>query len=130
MDETEKAEWHSRKAGTPAADSAGTTRSSRQPEEYYSAGGSARISRYGPYAGRKVTRELVLAPKKSTIKIGNDEIKVADLQFQIAESRNDQFGNFFFAGIFQLVYRKFGNHAAYERRFRVRRRPERTQRVD
>lgn len=34
----------------------------------------------------KVTRELVLAPKKSTIKIGNDEIKVADLQFQIAES--------------------------------------------
>ena len=32
----------------------------------------------------KVTRELVLAPKKSSIKIGNREVPVADLQFQIA----------------------------------------------
>lgn len=32
----------------------------------------------------KVTRELVLAPKKASIKIGNKEVPVADLQFQIA----------------------------------------------
>lgn len=36
-------------------------------------------------AGR-VTRELVLAPKSSTIKIGNETVKVADLSFEIAES--------------------------------------------
>lgn len=32
----------------------------------------------------KVTRELVLAPKKASIKIGNKDVPVADLQFQIA----------------------------------------------
>ena len=32
----------------------------------------------------KETRELELAPKKSSIKIGNREVPVADLQFQIA----------------------------------------------
>jgi len=34
----------------------------------------------------RLTRELVLAPKNSTIKIGNKEVKVADLSYEIAES--------------------------------------------
>ena len=36
-------------------------------------------------AGR-ITRELVLAPKNSSIKIGHETIKVSDLSYQIAES--------------------------------------------
>ncbi len=38
----------------------------------------------GRQEAEKVTRELVLAPKKSSIKIGEKEVPVADLQFQIA----------------------------------------------
>lgn len=34
----------------------------------------------------RATRELVLAPKSASIKIGDDDVKVSDLQFQIAES--------------------------------------------
>lgn len=36
-------------------------------------------------AGR-ITREMVLAPKSSSIKIGHETVKVSDLSFQIAES--------------------------------------------
>ena len=79
----------------------------------------------------KVTRELVLAPKKSSIKIGNREVPVADLQFQIALTIEiARFGNVFGTGVFQLVYRIRGNHAAYERRFRVGRRSGGKKRVD
>ncbi|MBR1648975.1 MAG: hypothetical protein IJ689_05185 [Alphaproteobacteria bacterium] len=35
---------------------------------------------------QKATRELVLAPKRASVKIGNQEVAVEDLQFQIAES--------------------------------------------
>lgn len=35
---------------------------------------------------QKATRELVLAPRKATIKVGKEEVKVEDLQFKIAES--------------------------------------------
>lgn len=35
---------------------------------------------------QKATRELVLAPRKATVKVGKEEIPVEDLQFKIAES--------------------------------------------
>lgn len=38
----------------------------------------------GRQDAERVTRELVLAPKKSSIKIGDKEVPVADLQFHIA----------------------------------------------
>ena len=46
------------------------------------------VQREYPDIGRpeaeKVTRELVLAPKNASIKIGNKEVQVSDLQYQIA----------------------------------------------
>ena len=35
---------------------------------------------------QKATRELVLAPRRASVKVGNKDIPVADLQYQIAES--------------------------------------------
>ena len=35
---------------------------------------------------QKATREIVLAPRRASVKVGNKDVPVADLQFQIAES--------------------------------------------
>ena len=35
---------------------------------------------------QRITRELVLAPRRASVKVGSDDVPVADLQFKIAES--------------------------------------------